>query len=538
MKQKILALLLLLTLTLTACNNLGGGSGTTPPPDGNDNVVEEIKDDGSSHGESLEKLGALDGYFEGSANDISINCVSGTQGCYKVEGNVITFTALKTDSVYSISGKFSGSIVIDIGDAHRFELELCGFSMVSNNKNPITVLSGDEVTIQAKKDTKNYIYDYRAEISASDTESLSGAIHSDVDMEISGKGDLFVVSRNNNGIHSKKDLQVKNLSLTVGCKDNALKGNDSVAFENARAYLIASMGDGVKTSRTDISDKGNQRGTISFDGGYYNVYSAGDGVDAAYNVVVNAGTTLSIFTAKYSNLSEIEFTEDRSSKGIKAGNEIVINSGDLRIKAIDNAIHVSNDTVLENNASPLGNLTVKGGKISLLSQGEGLRAAGNLVISGGSINIVYSYQGLKADSIAIKGGTVGIFASSDGINAQSLSFDGGKTLIVSTGGYGAAINSKSRYTYNAGSVVAIMREGTTAVTYAKNCKDFGAFGTQKELDIVSGNCLVCTVGSDTLTVNMRDTLSAAIIMLGSNGASAQVASENSKGLSLGDFIWE
>ena len=82
----------------------------------------------------------------------------------------------------------------------------------------------------------------------------SGAIHSLVDLEIGGKGQLNIVSKNNNGIHSKDDLQVKNLNLFVSCVDNALKGNDSVTLENATTTLIATAGDGIKTSNSDVSD--------------------------------------------------------------------------------------------------------------------------------------------------------------------------------------------------------------------------------------------------------------------------------------------
>ena len=48
-------------------------------------------------------------------------------------------------------------IVIDVGNSYKFDLELHGLSLVCNSTNPITVISGDEVAIKAKKDTKNYI---------------------------------------------------------------------------------------------------------------------------------------------------------------------------------------------------------------------------------------------------------------------------------------------------------------------------------------------------------------------------------------------
>ena len=306
MKKRIIALFVLLILTLSACTPSTPGPGEDPGrnPGGN-NPGGNIGSDDTSYGEDLGDLGAWDGLFDGTANNVEIKCISGTPGCYKVEGNTIVFTPVSAESVYSISGELSGNIMINTGDAHKFELELSGFSLVSDSVNPISVLSGDEVSIQAKKDTKNYIYDLREAIPEDDTDSISAAIHSEVDLEISGKGELSVVSKNNNGIHSKKDLQVKNLSLTVSCKDNALKGNDSVELENATATLIATVGDCIKTKNSDMSNKGNQRGIVSFLGGSYEIYAACDGIDASHDVIIDGSDTIiNIYTDKYSNYSE------------------------------------------------------------------------------------------------------------------------------------------------------------------------------------------------------------------------------------------
>jgi len=313
MKIRILALLLCLVLLLTGCSKGGSNGDGTQENDGNPNNTEtgtqgevaDLGDDSKTFGETLDDLGAYDGYFEGESTDIVVERVSGTQGAYKLEGTTLTFTAISEESVYSISGKLRGNIVIDVGEGYKFDLELHGLSLVCNSTNPITVISGDEVAIKAKKDTKNYIYDMRSAIDSTDETLYSGAIHSDVDLEIGGKGELTVVSENNNGIHSKDDLQVKNLTLLVACIDNSLKGNDGVEIEGGNTTLIASGGDCIKTSNSDISEKGNQRGSISIVGGTHNLYAACDGIDAAYNVSVDDSTTvLNIYTDKYSNYSK------------------------------------------------------------------------------------------------------------------------------------------------------------------------------------------------------------------------------------------
>ena len=190
MKTKIFALLLCLVLLLTGCSKGGNNGDGTQGNDGNPNNTEtgtqgevaDLGDDSKTFGESLDDLGAYDGYFEGESADIVVECVSGTDKAYKLEGTTLTFTAIGEKTVYSISGTFRGNIVIDVGDSYKFDLELHGLSLVCNSTNPITVVSGDEVAIQAKKDTKNYIYDMRSAIDSTDETLYSGAIHSDVDL--------------------------------------------------------------------------------------------------------------------------------------------------------------------------------------------------------------------------------------------------------------------------------------------------------------------------------------------------------------------
>ena len=278
---------------------------TTPETSPSQGNVADLGDGNTTFGDDIKNSGVYDGYFEGESKDIVVTCLSGTQTAYQLEGNTLTFTAISENSVYSLSGKFSGNIVIDTGDSYKFDLELHGLSLVSTSTNPITVNSGDKVTIKAKKDTENYIYDNRAAIDSADETLYSGAIHSEIDLEISGKGELTLISEKNNGIHTKDDLEIKNLTLYIACIDNSLKGNDSVTITDATTTLIAVGGDCIKTSNSNISSKGAQRGSISISGGTHTFYAACDGIDAAYNVTIDdSTTTLNIYTDKYSNYSK------------------------------------------------------------------------------------------------------------------------------------------------------------------------------------------------------------------------------------------
>lgn len=291
------------------------GSGKAPSPSQDESTFEAESD--SSYGESLEDLGAYDGVFEGETtiDDLKIEYISGSKDIYTYENNVLTFGEISEDSVYLISGRLNGAIVIDIVNDYKLELELSNLTVTSSSANPITVLSGDEVKIQAKKDTSSYIYDNRAKIDEADETQYSGAIHSLVDLEIGGKGALTVVSENNNGIRSKDNLQVKNLSLLVSCADNALKGNDGVEITEASLTLVAKSGDGIKTTSSDVSSNQNQRGSVTISNSKCNIYSACDGIDASYDVIIGEDSVVNIYTDKYSSYSG-EVTEDSIEKQV------------------------------------------------------------------------------------------------------------------------------------------------------------------------------------------------------------------------------
>lgn len=700
MRSRLLAVLLAFVLLLSACGKKPSDS--VEVPTGDTAALGGVND---SFGEDLGELGAYDGKFDAPTKDVSITCISGTPGCYQIDGNTIRFTAISQDSVYAISGQFLGNIVIDVGDSYKFDLEMHGFSVICDDTNPIQILSGNEVSLTAKKDFQNYIYDERAAIDQTSDTQNSAAIYSAVDLEICGKGALTIVSEYNNGIHTKDDLQVKNLTLFVACTDNALKGNDSVSLENANTTLIATTGDGIKTSNSDISSKGKQRGSITICGGTHNIYAACDGIDAAYDVVIQDATTeLNIYTDKYSayskevtavnqesyfirfhsnahrysvkyynsdedycwvdaqyhssvsggrttyyyyaypimtGYSKVQFfiysadqplsqdTEylaytdyltlntaydtfaliqrgnqltyewtnyttqiqenfgpggpggpggmgegnpdksDHSTKGIKANNQILIESGNIAIKSYDDAIHANTDNALENGDNPLGNITIQGGNITLYSNDDGLHADGKLTVNGGYITVAYCYEGAEGAYVELNGGSVSIYARDDGINTTVTSgtgltinngwiyiycsgdgidsnsrtaycgiiFNGGHTVVISTSGGNSAIDTEQGYTYNGGSVLAIMSSGGMT-NEATHCQNFNSIATKKSISLSEGKFLTVQVDSSAVcAVKIPVNFNGLVIYLGSTEASFSSESSPSGNLDQNGVSW-
>lgn len=659
-------------------------------------------DESTSYGDSLDDMNAYDGFFEDEKADVTVTCVSGTEGCYTLDDNVLTFTSVSEDSVYSISGQLKGNIVIDIGDDYKFELEMQGLSLVCDTTNPITVLSGDKVSLTSKNGFKNYIYDTR-DVLDSDEESVhAAAVYSKVDLEICGKGELTLISENNKGIHTKDDLKVKNLTLLVCCKDNALKGNDSVKITGGLLTLIATQGDGIKTSNSGISSKGKQKGTVTISGGEISIYAACDGIDAAYDVVIdNDSTVLHIYTDRYSSYSEevtavdgdnyyIRFTSksyyysvkyynsdddylwvnanyhstvsggranyyyysfekkteydklqffiyssadqqgqeeeylvmsdylernddydtfalsqqgkslryewtnystslsggiggfggmggmndgntdkgDHSTKGVKAGNAVVIDGGTLFIKSYDDCVHADQGTTLENGETSVGDVTINGGIITVYSNDDGIHADNTVTVTGGNVCVTNSYEGLEGQRVRISGGDISVIASDDGINGTATSgnaieisdgtvyiccsgdgldsnsrtayegiiFSGGKVVVLSDSFNNSAIDTEAGYTYTGGTVLAMMPSRGMS-SEATHCNNFSSIATKKSLNLNSGDFVTVSVdGKTVVTVQMPWNLSAVVIYLGSRSANISTGGSNT-GLDANGVFW-
>ena len=241
------------------------------------------------------------GYDETKATLIVLNnngiTISNNNGGVAVNANEVTITL---PGEYDIMGEISeGSIIVSLEEDADAIINLRGVKLTSTTTHPIYIESGNEVDISIKSETVNYIYDKRTITS---TDAVGGAIYSQVDLDIKGKGTLYVTSTYNNGIASTKDLTIKNLTLEVNVPNNALKGNDSLTIESGTIKAISSSGDALKTENSDISSKGNQRGIITILDGTLDLYAACDGIDASYDCNIEGGT-INIYTEKYSTYS-------------------------------------------------------------------------------------------------------------------------------------------------------------------------------------------------------------------------------------------
>lgn len=257
--------------------------------------------------------------------------ITGEFSITSTDGSTVT----QNDSVYTITqaGEYTvtgllseGQIVVNADDNAEISIILNGTSITCSNGSPIYIKNADNVKIKSEENTYNCIVDARAEADDnsdnSSSENGNAAIYAACDLKLVGKGALSVTGNYNNGIQSKDDISIKNVTIKVNAVNNAIKGNDEVAIESGEIIAISRKGDGIKTSNSSLSTKGKQKGNVIISGGNIDIYAACDGIDAAYGVDVSGDGNLNIYTDTYSDYSEAVAADNSGSSASSSGSSI------------------------------------------------------------------------------------------------------------------------------------------------------------------------------------------------------------------------
>lgn len=363
-------------------------------------------------------------------------------------GSVYTITKA---GEYTVTGLLSeGQLIVDAGDEDEVTIVLNGTSITCSSGSPIYVKNASEVKIKSEENSFNEVIDNRTEATEDSSDDAgNAAIYATCDLKLVGKGALVVTGNYNNGIQSKDDLSIKNVIVKVTAVNNAVKGNDAVDIVSGNIIAISAKGNGIKTSNSSISNKGNQKGIVTITGGNIDVYAACDGIDAAYGVDISGDGNLNIYTDTYSDYSQ-EVTSSGSSSGTSTSRDSSAN----KTASANTVSYVAASNTIANAPGGFGGGNMggmggqNGGNAPDMNGSSGGNKAGgdrpgmpgDFNESGNSSGQSYSTKGIKAESeINISGFTINISSTDDGIHANSDSGvletgEDGKGTIVINGG--------------------------------------------------------------------------------------------------------
>lgn len=490
----------------------------------------------------------------------SFTLTDSTGSAIEASNNTYTITAA---GEYTASGKLSdGQILINAGEDDKVTLILQGADISCSYGPAIAALSADKLDLEAKSGTANSVSDTRSTDPALESESeenYDGAIYAACDLEVSGKGQLTVTSSYDNGIKTKDDLEVKNLTLSVTAPGNALKGNDSITIESGTLLLISTASDGIKTSNSDISSKGNQKGTITISGGKVEIYAMGDGISAAYDVDILESAEFGapeiiIQTASYSSYSDEEAMTQAAAEAASESGSAADAQGGLaqgQMQGQQGQLPGQQGQMPGQQGQMPGQQgQMPGGMTPGQMQGQQGQMPGGMMGGFGATNqskTAFSSKGIKAENaIHISAGALTISAMDDGIHANSgvalengetstgsISISGGNLTITSADD---GIHADGPLSVSGGDITipasweglespALDISGGTFTVYASD-DGLNAGGTAGAVINISGGYLdITTPGGDTDTVdsNGNINISGGFLLIKSGAMSGMMA---------------
>ena len=367
------------------------------------------------------------------------------QGSLTVSTEDGAYSYVKTDGyeVYTVSSAGSyliggdaeyAQIYVNAGDDDQVYLYLNGVSITNSADSVVYVNNADKVYLVSVSGTTNTLSDTR---SASGTyNNGSACVYSACDLNLTkDNGTLIISSTYKNGIHTKKDLTIKKVNLTVTAVNDALKGEKSIEIgSNATVTAVSSNGDGLKTSDNGLKSSGAQEGIVDIQGGTIYIYANRDGIDSAYDVTISGSTTaVYVYTGDYATTKTgAAAVAGESAKGIKAAGDIYLADAAVVVKAEEDGIHANAGT-LESGLETEGNITIYSGTITIgLAKDDGIAADGAITVEDGTVTVDSYDNGVTGNEIAISGGTIIVRSyAGDGVKSSSgdVTVTGGSLTI-------------------------------------------------------------------------------------------------------------
>lgn len=380
------------------------------------------------------------GYEESESASIRLsgNSAQCDSDAVQISGSTVTITE---EGTYILSGTLEdGMVIVDAEDTDKIHLVLDGAAISNSTSAAVYVREADKVFLTTAADTENTLSN-GGEYLAIDDNNIDAVIFSKADLTLNGAGDLTIQASAGHGVVSKDDLIITSGTYTIQAESHGLSGKDSVRIANG-SFTIESGKDGIHAENAD--DTEGATGFLCILDGTFQITSQGDGLSAGSYLQTEGGNyTLSCGGGSGSaSIQKSEFGSDTSeesasTKGVKAGGDLVLNGGNFAIDSADDALHSN------------GSVAVNGGEFQLSTGDDGIHGDGNVAISAGSVCILESYEGIEGLTIDIAGGDIELTASDDGLNAAGENDESGFE------GFGGGFRGADSFAADSGAYVCI-----------------------------------------------------------------------------------
>jgi predicted small secreted protein len=361
MKRIAIPLLLSLSLLLSGCQNTDTGS------NGGDSASTGAESVAVIDTAALFSDRDLDGSYDESAA-VHIQLEGETAVCdsdaVSIDGSRIT---LLDEGTYLVSGALTdGQIVVDAGDTDKVQIVLASASLTCADSAAIYSKSADKVFLTLAEGTENTLTN-GGSYTAIDKNNIDSVVFSKTDLTLNGSGSLTIDAQAGHGVVSKDELTINGGTFTVDSVDDCLHSGGALAVTGGTFTL--SSGDDAIHSDDAVTIRAGEFSipycyegveglSVTVEGAAFDVIAHDDGFNAA------GGADSSGFGGR-----DEPFAASEDSF-------ITVNGGTITV--------VSDGDCLDSN----GDLTVNGGTLDLTCNGNGntaLDCSGSYTNNGGSV---------------------------------------------------------------------------------------------------------------------------------------------------------
>jgi len=461
------------------------------------------------------------------------------------DSNVVTVDGCRAvicaGGTYVVSGSLDNGMIIVEAAKQDVNIVLKNASVTSKTSAALYVRKAAEVTVSLDELSRNVLKN-GGTYTAIDENNIDSVIFSKGDLVFTGSGTLDIDASAGHGIVSKDTLSIVNGKYNIEAASHGIAGKDSVNIGGGE-FNIKSGKDAVHAENSDDTTLGY----MCITGGKFTLDTEGDGISASaymqisggeFNITTGSGSKNATSNGgdsfggrnPWGDSSQVE-TDTVSTKGVKAGGNLVITSGVFSIDSQDDAIHSNSNITIENCTA------------EIKSGDDGVHCDNAFIVKGGTLKIEQSYEGLEGLTIDISGGTVSVTASDDGLNAaggnDASGFGGmggafdadGSAYIKFTGGT-VNVNASGDGIDSNGSI--IVSGGAVYVSGPTNSGN-GAFDYGTSAVATGGICIAAGSSGMAAGFGNSSTQGAMLLNVGNQSAGSKITVSDSNGKVLAEY---